>query len=178
MSDAKDTDKPGGRKPLTLKRTTGAGTVNQSFARGKTKSVVVEKKRKRVLGPQSGGAPAKTREEAKKAPPKSDRGLSEEEMKSRQRAIEKARAEEEERRERQRAEEEERERRAAARPRRGGVGARARSGRDGDVHRDPAALPAVGPRRGDGPGARAGRPGPPCLDCSASIRRSRRDATL
>ncbi|MBA4801190.1 MAG: translation initiation factor IF-2 [Euryhalocaulis sp.] len=113
MSDAKDTDKPGGRKPLTLKRTTGAGTVNQSFARGKTKSVVVEKKRKRVLGPQSGGAPTRTREEAKKAPPRSDRGLSEEEMQSRQRAIEKARAEEEERRERQRAEEEERERRAA-----------------------------------------------------------------
>jgi len=112
MSDAKDTDKPaGGRRPLTLKRTTGAGTVNQSFARGRTKSVVVEKKRKRVLGPQGDG-PGKGRQDGKPDARKSDDGLSEQERAARQRALEQAREQEEERKARKQAEEEERARRA------------------------------------------------------------------
>ncbi len=110
MSDTKDKDSQApGRRPLTLKRTTGAGTVNQSFARGRTKSVVVEKKRKRVLGPKGAesGSGLKTvapQEDETQAAPGS---LSNEEMKARQRAIEKARAEEEQRqaeREREEAE--------------------------------------------------------------------------
>ena len=38
----------GGRKPLSLKRDTD--TVRQSFSGGRTKAVVVEKKRRRVTG--------------------------------------------------------------------------------------------------------------------------------
>ncbi len=114
MSDAKDNDKPGSRRgTLTVKRTTGAGTVNQSFARGKTKSVVVEKKRKRVLGGQNEG-PAKTQTEKKRPTPASQKGLSEQEMKARQQAIAKARADEEERRSQREQEERERTERAEA----------------------------------------------------------------
>ncbi|MES1203340.1 MAG: translation initiation factor IF-2 associated domain-containing protein, partial [Pseudomonadota bacterium] len=44
-----------GRKPLTLTRTTAGGTVKQSFSHGRSKSVVVEMKQRRTVGP--GGAP-------------------------------------------------------------------------------------------------------------------------
>ncbi len=47
-----------GRKPLTLTRTTGAGTVKQSFSHGRSKSVVVEMKQRRVMAPPSPAAPA------------------------------------------------------------------------------------------------------------------------
>ncbi len=60
MSDTTSKDKTlrvGGRKPLSLKRDTD--TVRQSFSGGRTKAVVVEKKRRRVIGPGAdGGAPA------------------------------------------------------------------------------------------------------------------------
>jgi translation initiation factor IF-2 len=52
MSDTTSDDKTirvGGRKPLALKRDTD--TVRQSFSGGRTKAVVVEKKRRRVPGP-------------------------------------------------------------------------------------------------------------------------------
>ena len=55
MSDADDNKS--GRRPLSLKRP-GSGTVQQSFARGRSKAVVVEKKRKRVAAPGKDGAPA------------------------------------------------------------------------------------------------------------------------
>ena len=45
---------PGGRAPLTLKPRAGAvssGTVKQSFSHGRSKTVVVETKRRRVDGP-------------------------------------------------------------------------------------------------------------------------------
>ena len=60
MSDANDneTDGPGGRKPLTLKRNVGAGTVRQNFSRGRSRAVVVEKKRKRVIGTPTAEKPA------------------------------------------------------------------------------------------------------------------------
>jgi translation initiation factor IF-2 len=57
MSDT-DNDKPklGMRAPLGLKRTVETGKVKQSFSHGRSNTVVVEVKRRRVLGPN--GAPA------------------------------------------------------------------------------------------------------------------------
>src|SRR5262249_35552575 len=44
------------RKPLSLKRTVDAGHVKQSFSHGRSKSVVVEKKKKRTItGPGAEG---------------------------------------------------------------------------------------------------------------------------
>jgi translation initiation factor IF-2 len=97
MSDADDNNSSG-RRPLSLKRT-GGGTVQQSFARGRSKAVVVEKKRKRVATPAKDGGPggkqgggAKSGESALAAKAR-QLGLSEEELVSRQRAIARARAE-------------------------------------------------------------------------------------
>lgn len=66
MSDT-DNDKPklGMRQPLGLKRTVETGKVKQSFSHGRSNTVVVEVKRRRVLGPQ--GAPVQ--EEAAPPPP-------------------------------------------------------------------------------------------------------------
>ena len=59
MTDQNDqTDKTlraGGRKPLSLQRTVESGHVRQNFSHGRSKSVVVEKKKTRKLGP--GGEP-------------------------------------------------------------------------------------------------------------------------
>ena len=53
MSDTKDTDgtspSTGGRRPLSLK-SGGTGTVRQSFSHGRTKAVVVETKKRRIIG--------------------------------------------------------------------------------------------------------------------------------
>ncbi|MGP1276174.1 MAG: translation initiation factor IF-2 [Caulobacterales bacterium] len=117
MSDA-DERNPSGRKPLTLGGRTGSGTVQQSFARGRSKAVVVEKKRKRIA-PGAAGAPAakdaaapagKTMSDADKAraalaAKAKQLGLSEEELIRRQRAIARARAEAEERDAKKKAEE-------------------------------------------------------------------------
>ncbi|HEX7783273.1 MAG TPA: translation initiation factor IF-2 associated domain-containing protein, partial [Sphingobium sp.] len=56
MSDSKE-DKPVlGRKPLGIKRTVESGQVQQSFSHGRKNTVVVEVKRRRVLGkPGEGG---------------------------------------------------------------------------------------------------------------------------
>jgi translation initiation factor IF-2 len=55
MTDQNDqTDKTlraGGRKPLSLQRTVESGHVRQNFSHGRSKSVVVEKKKTRKLGP-------------------------------------------------------------------------------------------------------------------------------
>ncbi|QDX27147.1 translation initiation factor IF-2 [Sphingomonas suaedae] len=66
MSDTEN-EKPklGMRQPLGLKRTVETGKVKQSFSHGRSNTVVVEVKRRRVLGPQS-GAP---QEEAAPPPP-------------------------------------------------------------------------------------------------------------
>ncbi|OJU22922.1 MAG: translation initiation factor IF-2 [Sphingomonas sp. 66-10] len=55
-----DNDKPklGMRAPLGLKRTVETGKVKQSFSHGRSNTVVVEVKRRRVLGP--GGTPEAT----------------------------------------------------------------------------------------------------------------------
>ncbi|MEM9205956.1 MAG: translation initiation factor IF-2 [Pseudomonadota bacterium] len=81
MSDTKNTtDKTlsvsSGKKPLSLKRTVEQGTVRQSFSHGRTKSVVVEKKRRRIVKPGEAeaapapapAAPAATPEPAAPAP--------------------------------------------------------------------------------------------------------------
>ncbi|MFZ4120267.1 MAG: translation initiation factor IF-2 [Caulobacterales bacterium] len=47
---------PGGRKPLTLTKTTSSGVVRQSFSHGRTKSVAVEVREKRPINRP--GAPA------------------------------------------------------------------------------------------------------------------------
>ena len=47
------------RKPLSLKRTVESGHVQQKFSHGRSKSVVVEKKKKRTLaGPEAEESPA------------------------------------------------------------------------------------------------------------------------
>ncbi len=105
---------PGGRAPLTLKPRAGAvsaGTVKQSFSHGRSKTVVVETKRRRVDGAPSGPAPAPVQAERRPAPeaarpqePRPPRpqqplqtnlNLSAEEMRARQRVVEAARAEQE-----------------------------------------------------------------------------------
>jgi translation initiation factor IF-2 len=67
MTDTKDTaDKTlqgGGRKPLSLQRTVESGHVRQSFSHGRSKSVVVEKRKTRKLAtpgsaPEAEAAPA------------------------------------------------------------------------------------------------------------------------
>ncbi len=96
MSETKDTERPGagGRQSLTLNRNQGAGTVRQSFARGREKQVVVEKKRRRVITPKdkAGGQDLTAAQKAAK-----QLGLSEEEVKRRQAAIAAARAQSAER---------------------------------------------------------------------------------
>jgi translation initiation factor IF-2 len=105
---------PGGWAPLTLKPRAGAvsaGTVKQSFSHGRSKTVVVETKRRRVDGAPSGPAPAPVQAERRPAPeaarpqePRPPRpqqplqtnlNLSPEEMRARQRVVEAARAEQE-----------------------------------------------------------------------------------
>src|SRR5512134_2931298 len=69
MADTKDTGEKTLRvsspKTLTIKRSTEQGVVRQSFSHGRSKSVVVEKVKRRVVGPGSETKP----EPAAKAPP-------------------------------------------------------------------------------------------------------------
>ncbi len=117
MSDTDDNNS--GRRPLSLKRP-GSGTVQQSFARGRSKAVVVEKKRKRVApagkdaaAPQGKPAVGKGKSDTSLAAKARQLGLSEEELVARQRAIQRARAEAAEREAKKRQDEEDRSRRAA-----------------------------------------------------------------
>ncbi|NIJ37999.1 translation initiation factor IF-2 [Sphingopyxis panaciterrae] len=67
MSD--EQDKPTlTRKPLGLKRTVEAGQVQQQFSHGRRNTVVVEVKRRRVLGRPGEAAPAQEVEEVEAAP--------------------------------------------------------------------------------------------------------------
>lgn len=70
MSDTEN-DKPklGMRQPLGLKRTVETGKVKQSFSHGRSNTVVVEVKRRRVLGPQSGQPEAAPEPVVEAAPP-------------------------------------------------------------------------------------------------------------
>ena len=94
---------PGGRAPLTLKPRSGAvstGTVRQSFSHGRSKTVVVETKRRRPEGaavdrpttvfqpaPRPQAAPAARPAAPPAAAGSGERGLSSDEMAARQRAI-------------------------------------------------------------------------------------------
>ena len=79
------------RKPLSLKRTVDAGHVRQSFSHGRSKSVVVEKKKKRTIS-----SPTEAEETAGSATTPAERhdasahpgGLSTDEMDARRRALE------------------------------------------------------------------------------------------
>jgi translation initiation factor IF-2 len=71
MSDSNQTpDKPAGaRKPLSLKGAkVGGGTVRQNISHGRSKAVVVEKRRKRIVAPKGGAAkPAAAKKAVKPA---------------------------------------------------------------------------------------------------------------
>src|ERR1700761_3617519 len=110
MSDANDNDNgrnSGSRAPLSLKPRQGAvsaGTVKQSFSHGRSKTVVVETKRRRIDGPgpaTSLGAPSAAEKRAaldvrprENNAPRSGGGaannlnLSADELKARQRVVE------------------------------------------------------------------------------------------
>jgi len=67
MSETENSEeKGGGRKPLTLKRKVDAGTVRQNFSHGRSKTVVVEKKRRKMV-PKSGSPAEVKTDDAKKA---------------------------------------------------------------------------------------------------------------
>ena len=114
------------RKPLSLRRTE-TGAVKQSFSHGRSKTVVVETKRRRVLTPKKAQEkPSETKSvekretkakkpETKPAKPSGAvlRTLSEDEKNARAAALIKARKEEEVRRQREAAAREEREQREA-----------------------------------------------------------------
>ena len=119
MSDA-DERNPSGRKPLSLGGRS-SGTVQQSFARGRQKSVVVEKKRKRAgaapgkdTGEKTGPMADKDKARAALAAKAKQLGLSEEELRRRQAAIMRARSEAESRDQKKREEEEDRQQREAS----------------------------------------------------------------
>jgi len=76
MSDDKNTDDNktlhvAAAKPMSLSRTVETGQVRQKFSHGRTKSVVVEKKKRRIImpGEQAGTVPAEPAAPASPAPP-------------------------------------------------------------------------------------------------------------
>jgi translation initiation factor IF-2 len=73
MADQTEKPKLGTRPPLGLKRTVETGKVKQSFSHGRSNTVVVEVKKRRILGRPGEAPPAPAPEpvaEAPKAPPK------------------------------------------------------------------------------------------------------------
>jgi len=184
-----DTD---GKKTLGL-RGSRPGQVKQSFSHGRTKNVVVETKRKRVVVPkpgatqkQGGAAPAPASGDPSRRPA----GISEAELERRMKALaaakareseeqeareseEKARAEERERRraEMEAKEQEEREREQRAREK---AEEEAREAREATERarkaEEKAAAPAVAPE--EAPAARGGaKPAPRKVDRERDVRR-------
>ena len=111
-----------GKKPLGLRGGPRSGNVKQSFSHGRTKSVVVETKRKRVVVPKPGAAsPAAAKptgaKPARGGESKRPAGISDAEMERRMKALQAAKAREAEEATRREVEEksraEERERRRA-----------------------------------------------------------------
>ncbi|MCF3972994.1 translation initiation factor IF-2 [Paracoccus salsus] len=113
-----------GKKPLGLGGSGRSGQVKQSFSHGRTKSVVVETKRKRVVVPKPGAAPGAAGEKPKTTvskhagdPSRRPAGISEAEMERRLKALANAKVREVEiaaaREAEDKAREEERERRRA-----------------------------------------------------------------
>ncbi|HEX4739310.1 MAG TPA: translation initiation factor IF-2 [Allosphingosinicella sp.] len=69
MSETTDKPKLGARAPLGLRRTVETGKVKQSFSHGRSNTVVVEVKKRRILGPAQEAAPAPVQEAPKPAAP-------------------------------------------------------------------------------------------------------------
>ncbi len=109
-----DTD---GKKTLGLRGGARPGNVKQSFSHGRTKNVVVETKRKRVVVPKAGAASATSAKAPASDPSKRPAGISDAEMERRLKAVQAAKAREAEEAAAREAEEkarvEERERRRA-----------------------------------------------------------------
>jgi len=82
-----------GKKPLGLSGGARSGRVNQSFSRGRTKSVVVETKRKRVMVPKP-GAPSAAMQNAEGG--KRSKSVPDAEMERRLKALQAAKARESE----------------------------------------------------------------------------------
>ncbi|TBX16315.1 translation initiation factor IF-2 [Nioella sediminis] len=99
-----------GKKPLGLSGGARSGRVNQSFSRGRTKSVVVETKRKRVVVPKPGSSSS-----GQSDAPRRPSGVSDAEMERRLKALQAAKARESEEAERREREEREREEERARR---------------------------------------------------------------
>ena len=98
-----DTD---GKKPLGLRGTPRSGSVKQSFSHGRTKNVVVETKRKRVVVPKPGAASgAASPKGVGGDPSKRPAGITDAEMERRMKALSAARARESEEAEKREAEE-------------------------------------------------------------------------
>ena len=68
MSDQTDKPKLGTRPPLGLKRTVETGQVKQSFSHGRSNTVVVEVKKRRILGKPGEAPPAPVEEKKAEAP--------------------------------------------------------------------------------------------------------------
>ncbi|HEY7959410.1 MAG TPA: translation initiation factor IF-2 associated domain-containing protein, partial [Sphingomicrobium sp.] len=73
MADQTEKPKLGTRPPLGLKRTVETGKVKQSFSHGRSNTVVVEVKKRRILGrpgepPPEAPKPAPVAEAPKPAP--------------------------------------------------------------------------------------------------------------
>ncbi|MDQ3483190.1 MAG: translation initiation factor IF-2, partial [Pseudomonadota bacterium] len=68
MTDQTDKPKLGTRAPLGLKRTVETGKVKQSFSHGRSNTVVVEVKKRRILGRPGEAPPPKTPEPEAEAP--------------------------------------------------------------------------------------------------------------
>jgi len=122
MTDKTD-KKPGARKPLSLS-SSGKGSVRQSLSGGRSKAVVVEKKKKVIIRPGSGGAPkvkVAPKISVPAAKPKVDEaaiaakklGLSKAEYEKRQAALSTAKAQADERDAKKAAEQAERQARMA-----------------------------------------------------------------
>ncbi len=87
-----DTD---GKKTLGLRGGARPGNVKQSFSHGRTKNVVVETKRKRVVVPKAGAASAGVGSKAPSGDPsKRPAGISDAEMDRRLKAVQAAKARE------------------------------------------------------------------------------------
>ena len=97
MSDTKDKGKTSGRKPLTVSRGSGSGTVKQTFSHGRSKQVVVETKKRRTVGAQtkpSVAKPSPAKKAAQAGKPQSKLaaaaaklGITEEELLQRQKVL-------------------------------------------------------------------------------------------
>src|SRR5882757_6161558 len=68
MADQTEKPKLGTRPPLGLKRTVETGKVKQSFSHGRSNTVVVEVKKRRILGRPGEAPPAEAPKPAAEAP--------------------------------------------------------------------------------------------------------------